>query len=486
MTGQLREVLGEVGDAMPPARLTPDVWRRGRRARRRSRLLRTGTAAVLVLLVALALPWALSRPYPSSSTVGDGGPAVPARLSLPWMWQATVQMDPPGPASVLFGGDSIGLRGTDIFDSEGKLAVVGRDGDYRMLLYAGWDSVAAGENALLSPDGTRVAQSFLEGSGFEADGGVTIVDLTTGRSTQYGVGQGLECCAPVAWAPDGSSLLVAVSGSDEVVDERTGMVRRPERLALLDLATDTLLPLRDFTPAQAIRTASRAAFAPDGQTIAVTEGETVRLVERSGRVRWSAELGDRTYLAGVGAFSPDGTRIATVTLDGCLDECDEAALAARRWSVGLLDAATGRPLPGPGFPVVTGSAVRALGWAGGRDLVVLRYEPEYGVQKTRDREWNDTGWYETGHVTLLALAPDGSIRTLIDPPDDVLTMDVAQDLLTADRFGGPSSTAAMFPARDIIWVAAVPAACLAVVIGLVTLAVVRAIRRRRRVRWDIA
>ncbi|MGI5151033.1 hypothetical protein ACQEVC_32510 [Plantactinospora sp. CA-294935] len=486
MTERLRDVLAEVGDSMPPARLTPDVWRRGRRARRRSRLLRSGAAALVVLVVAVALPWGLSRPYPLPLTVGDGGPAVPARLSLPWMWQATVQMDPPGPASVLFGGDSIGLRGTDLLDSEGKLAVVGRDGDYRMLLYAGWDTVAAGENALLAPDGTRVAQSFLQGSGFDNVDGLTIVDLTTGRSTQHGARHGTGCCEPLAWVPDGTSLLVAVSGLSEVVDQRTGIIRQPERLALLDLATDALLPLRDFTPAQAIRTASRAAFAPDGQTMAVTEGSTVHLVDRSGRVRWSAELGDRTYLAGTGAFTSDGTRIATVTLDGCLDECDEAALATRRWSLGFLDAATGRPLPGAGFPVVTGQAVRALGWANGRELVVLRYEPERGAYKARDRGWNDTGWYETGHVTLLALGPDGSTRTLIDPPDDVLTMDVAQDLLTAGRFGGPSSTAAMFPARGVIWVAAVPLGCLAVVVGLVALAVVAAVRRRRRARRNAA
>ncbi|GAA3750970.1 hypothetical protein GCM10022225_39170 [Plantactinospora mayteni] len=480
MTAHLREVLAEVGESMPPARLTPDVWRRGRQARRRSRLRRSGAAGLVVLLVALALPWSLSRPYPVPWTAGDAGPAVPSRLALPWMWQATVQMDPPGPASVLFGGDSIGLRGTDIFDSEGKLAVVGRNsGDYRMLLYGGWDSIAAGENALLAPDGTRVAQSYLEGSGLDATAGVTIVDLTTGRSTQHGARHGTGCCEPVAWAPDGGSLLVSVTGSAEVTDPNTGYIWHPERLALLDLATDALVPLRDFTPARAIRTASRAAFAPDGQTLAVTEGSMVRLVDRTGTVRWSAELGDRTYLAGTGAFSADGSRITTVTLDGCLDECDEAALAARRWSVGFLDAATGRPLPGAGFAVVTGLAVRALGWANGRELVVLRYEPEAGAHKTRDQGWNDTGWYETGHVTLLALGPDGSTRTLIDPPDDVLTMDVAQDLLTAGRFGGPSSTASMFPARGIIWVAAIPLGCLSAVVGVVALLVVYAVRRRR-------
>jgi len=479
MTTRLREALAELGESMPTARLTPDVWRRGRQARRRGLLMRSVVAGLAILLVALALPWAVSRSQPAPWTPADGGDAVPAKLHLPWMWQATVQMDPPGAASVLFGGDSIGLHGTDLFDSEGKLAVVGRRGDYRMLLYSGMDSIAAGESALLSPDGSRVAQEFLEGSGLNQNAGLVIIDLTTGESEGYGMTREGICCGPVAWAPDGGSLVVDILGDDLIYDQYTGIGMRPRRLALLDLATGSLTPLSEYRPAQNVRTASRAAFSPDGQLIALTEGNTVRLVDRTGSVRWSTDLGDRTHLAGVGAFTRDGAQIATVTLDGCLNECDRAALAARRWSVGFLDTRTGTPTAGPRLEPVTGMAIRALGWSQGRDLVILRYEPEQDARKTRNREWNDTGWSETGHVTLVALAPDGSTRVLIDPPDSVLTMDVAHDLLEAGRFGGPSPTAAMFPARRIILVAVVPVAGLLLVAGMLVALLVHCRRSQR-------
>jgi hypothetical protein len=475
MTAQLREALAELGESTPHARLTPDVWQRGRRARRRAQFVQSAAALTVALLVVL-LSW--SAAGPRSFNAADSGDAVPAKVVLPWMWQATVQMDPPGPASLLFGGDSIGLRGTDLIDSEGKLAVVGRGGDYRMLLYSGWDSVAAGEDALLSPDGTRVAHPYVLDSGLDGEG-LVVTDLTTGRSRQYRGGQASGCCLPMAWAPDGRTLLATISG-DLTTDPQTGILSPVQRPVLLDLTTGTLSPLGEYQPGHRVRTASRAAFAGDGQRFALAEGNTLRLLDRAGAEQWRAELGDRRYLAGVGAFSPDGTLIATVSLDGCLQECDERALAARQWAVGYLDAATGRPVAGPAFAAVTGMAVRALGWTRFGELVVLRYLPEQDATKTSGQEWNDTGWYETGHVTLLALAPDGSTRTLLDPPDGVLTMDVARDLLTAGRFGGPSPTASILPARGIILVALVPAGILTAVIAGATFAIVW--RRRRRAR----
>src|SRR3984893_17698711 len=111
------------------------------------------------------------------------------------MWQPSVQQSPPGAASVLFGGDTSGLHGTDIFDHEGKIAVLGRGGDYRMLFYAGVDTIMAGEDVQLSPDGPHVAQWFLADSGYDGPG-MVITDLATGRSTLYPGTDGTGCCAP--------------------------------------------------------------------------------------------------------------------------------------------------------------------------------------------------------------------------------------------------------------------------------------------------
>ncbi|WP_145830852.1 hypothetical protein [Actinoplanes teichomyceticus] len=422
----------------------------------------------------------------------SGGPVpgdrVPGGLTLPWMWQATVQQDPPGPASVLVGGDSVGFEGTDLFDSEGKVAAVGRGGDYRMLRYSGWNGVTPGEDVLLSPDGRYAAQEWLEGSTSDGDG-LDIVDLATGRSVTYDGGltrisdqwgnATVPCCAPAAWAPDGRSLLVETFGTD-YEDPQTSIIQARRRLGLLDLATNRITPIGAERPGGAVRKASRGAFAPDGRHLAVTAGDRLELIDRTGKVGWTTDLGDRRHLAGAGAFSPDGSRIAVAELDGCLDACDRAALATRRWRISYLDAATGRPADGPDLPVVTAMSVRALGWTAGGELVVTRHEPERDARKRPDQEWSDTGWEQTGHITLVALGAGGAVRTLLDPPADVLTLDVAADLIRAGRFGGPTPVAGAFPARPIIGFALVPVALLAAAALLVVRLVTRLVVRRRR------
>ncbi|MEU4564257.1 hypothetical protein AB0F72_38240 [Actinoplanes sp. NPDC023936] len=410
--------------------------------------------AVAVVIGALAVAGIVR---PGRVAPGD---VVPGGLDLPWMWQATVGMDAPGRASVLVGGDTLGFRGNDLFDAEGKVAVVGRGGDYRMLLHGGWDSIAAGEDVLLSPDGRRVVRPPADQDGLE------VIDLESGRSTFHPPPEFAAAASPlqapgwsgpVAWAPDGRSVLAEVYAGDDT------------HLVLLDLETGATQPIGERIPRWQRRTASRAAFAPDGRHLAITAGEQVRLVDRTGKMIWAAELGDRAYLAGTGAFTPDGSRIAIAQLSGCLDRCDHDALAARSWTIGYLDAATGKPAAGPSLPAVTGSAIRALGWSQGRDLVVLRYEPEEDAYRDSRGDatvaaWNDTGWWETVHITLLALPPSGTARTLLDPPDGVLTMDVSQDLLQAGSFGGPTPVADPFPARGIIGWALVPFACLAIIL----------------------
>lgn len=180
------------------------------------------------------------------------------------------------------------------------------------------------------------------------------------------------------------------------------------------------------------------------------------------------------------AYLLTGDRIAVVELGGCLDRCDTRQLAARTWTLGFLDPDTGEPAVTTNRPSVTGMAVRALGWTDDGELVLLRHTPETGAAKEPGVEWDDTGWYETGHVTLLGVRPDGSVRTLLEPPDGVLTMDVAADLIAAGRFGGPPSTSSMFPARPVVLVAVVPLA-VATLVGLTIVGlIIRGVRRRRR------
>jgi hypothetical protein len=335
--------------------------------------------------------------------------------------------------------------------------------------------VVPGEDVLLSPDGRYVVQSSVAGG---PKGFLLVTDLTDGTSRALPGPQGRDCCGrPVAWAPDGRAVLALEfprepTGWDPVT--RMGVL--PAHPVLIDLESKSVTPLLDTVgDVHRLRTASLAAFSPDGSRIALSVGDQLHLVDRAGRPLWTATLGERRHLAGLGAFSPDGTRIATVTLDGCLRSCDTAALASRTWRVGYLDAATGQDTTGPAVDPVRGMALRVLGWRNGSDLVALRYQPERGAYRDGPVGWNDTGWWETGEVTLIALRPGGGTEILVDSPGEILAMDVSRDLLEAGRFGGPSRPPAPFPARPVILAALVPAAVpvIAAVFGLL-------LRRRRR------
>jgi hypothetical protein len=443
---QLKEALTELGDQVPAARVPDDLWRRGRRARRRERFAAVLCVVGAVLAVTALVPVWLAGPEPEQAG-GRPGDAIPGELHLPWMWQATVQQDPRGPASVLFTGDGLGLHGSDVFDHEGKVAVVGRDGSYRTLLYGG-AQVVPGENVLLSPDGKFVAQAPLA----VGQGWMVITDLSTGRSETFRGPNGVECCGtPVAWAPDGRSLL-AIDFDREAshFDPVTGNGVQQARLSLLDLTTGNarqLVPLGDLFK---LRTTSLAAFSPDAQRIAVTVGDELRLIDTTGQTRWTSRPAAGRYLAGAAAFTPDGTRIATVAVEGCRADCDATALAARRWHFGYLDTQTGTDADGPPIPAVTGMAVRAVGWRYNAELVALIYQPDHRMSKEMLAGASGTGLAETGHVTLVALGEDRVPEVLLDPPDEVLAMDVAQDLLRSGQFGGPAPGPAMFPARPLI------------------------------------
>lgn len=477
MTERLRDALHDAVGGVPAVRLSEDPWRQGRRLRRRERWTQGLSAVVVLLVVAVAFA-VTGQGGGTRITPADGSDAVPGDVSTPWMWQATVQSDPRGQASLLLTGDGWGLSGTDVFDHEGKVAVVGRDGSYRMLLYAG-ASQTAGHGVVLSPDGRQVASQFLPD---EQPAWAVVTDLATGHSRRL-VSEGRDCCAvPVAWSPDGRLLLAldhpfAPTGFDPV----TGYGQVPAELVVYDLTAGTTQRLGAVGDLHQLRAASAAAFSPDSRHVVMTVGKQVKLMSLSGQTLWTADLGDRTYLAGVGAYTGDGRLITTVTLDGCLDSCTTDALAERTWRFGYLDAATGAPATGPALADAKGMAVRALGWRHGRDLVTLEYEPEPGHDRTSQQPmWQDTGYWETGHVVLTARTPDGNVETLLDPPGEVLGIDVARDLLEAGRFGGPAAQPAMFPARDIIMVPLVLlGAPLLLVLGVTGLVLWRWRRRRR-------
>jgi hypothetical protein len=443
---------GGLGEHIAPAR-----------QRYRGRII---AVAVALLCAAVAVAAGLhAEPQPAG-----GGPAVPRSVELPYFWQATVDMAPPGPATVLFGGDSLGLVADPFEDEGGKLAVLGRDGDYRILRYP-FDGVRAGQDVRLSPDGNLVAQYGLTDG---PAGWLVVTDLRTGRSRSYSGGETPCCAQVVAWRPDSGAVLALQEARDGYPID--GM---PVRYALIDLAGGAVTPVDDRLAWDDSLSAWAAAFAPDGRGFVAARpaagGTELRGYDATGRRLWTRDLGARR-LAGSGAYTSDSSTLALLTVE-CPFQCNHDQRDARRWRVSYVDAATGTDREGLALPEVTGAAVRALGWHGDA-FVVVQYETEDDVTAGT----YDTDAWGTRHVRVLALRPGAAVDVVLDPPDDVSSVDIAQDLLRNGQFGGPVPAPAMLPARwPVVAQGALFVLCLLapVAVAVVVLAKVWAGRRRR-------
>jgi hypothetical protein len=430
----LAEALQRIGHEMPPARLPADLWRRGRRRRRTRTLGSIAAATVAVLAVAVAVPLTA---FPGGGLIGPAtsppGPAAPSTVYLPWPWQQTVQESPRGPAALLVSGTGAGLG------YHANIAVVGRDGSYRMLLGGLSLDNRAGTDALLSPDGTRVALTW-DGMGFGTD--LDIVDLTTGEVQGHAIrGSAYDAMRPLGWSPDGRKVVMAAHSS---VPSDAGV---HDLVGLYDPAS------RDFRTVVSLPDASGVlsgrfpvAFASDRGRIAVQAGTSLFVVDLATGEGQRFELGG-WRLAGPGAWSPEGQHLAVVGSGG----------DARHWRIAYLDTRAGAIVPGPKVDRVEGTAVEVLDWQDDGDLVMAAYGGAGGGSQ------------------LLALRRGGGQASLMTLPAFVERIDVARDLVLGDRFGGPAPRPAGWPlAQWVYWAAG----ALLVAVPLTVLWV----RRRRRVR----
>jgi hypothetical protein len=473
-------MLAAEADRMAPARVPEDLWRRGRRRYRR----RVAGAVAAALTVALGLASLLVLPaarLPVPGAPGDG--AVPGRVFDPWPWQAPVAQSPPGRAAVLLSGSGNGLGGVDLPWTYGsKIAVVGRDGSYRMLRYAD-TYLQVGQGVRLSPDGRYVVgpDSVEELVQLIRDPGrLSVVDLVTGRARHL---NGLPADLPVAWQPDGAALVVwrqpasspVVYGVSPPLDGNEARYGYGGgTLWLVDLATGGSRQLLDLGAA-VFDPVNSVAFAPDGRHLAVQFGRTLALVNiADGSVRTLATLGARQRLAGTGAFTADGTRLAVLDLEGCAVACSNAARNQRQWRLLTLDATTGQAGPDDRFDRVPGAIVRMVGWQRDGTAVVVTYQDQHDETPSQDVP---AAYRTVTAANLLAMRPGGGTTRLIHPQGvQIWDIDVAHDLLVDGRFGGPSPGPAAFPAaRWLYWLVFTPTAVLLLLVMLV-------VRWRQRVR----
>lgn len=489
---KLRLMLTAEADHMAPARVPEDLWRRGRRRYRR-RI--AGTVAAL-LAVTLALPSMLvlaAGPPPVADAPADG--FVPERVFDPWPWQAPVTQSPHGRAAVLLSGSGNGLGGGDLPWTYGsKIAAVGQDGSYRMLRYAD-TYLQVGQDVQLSPDGRYVvgpdsvdSVEDLIGLG-RTPGRLSVVDLVTGHARHF---KALPADVPVAWQPDGAALLLwhqpespgveyGVTPPFDGNEAKYGYAGGS--LWLLDLATGGSRKVLDLGAA-VFDPINSAAFAPDGRHLAVQLDRMLVLVDTAdGSSRTLATLGAGQRLAGTGAFTADGTRLALLDLDGCAVACTNAARNQRQWRLVTLDAATGQAGTDGGFDQVPGAVVRVVGWQRDGTAVVVTYQDEDDPYNDREPSMEVPAAYRTvSAADLLAVRPGGGTTQLIRPEGvQIWDVDVAHDLVVDGRFAGPSPEPAAFPAaRWLYWLVLTPTA------GLLLLVVVVVTWWRRARRWRSA
>ncbi len=429
MTELLKTELQRIGDTAPDVRVpAPDLWRRGRRARLRDRLLTTGAViAVLALLggaawISLGGP---DRPPPTDDSSAPGVPGtiwgIPSRVE----WDRTSTDVTTGVGS---GWTPVGVAAAAYLSDSGQPVVItAHDGAYHVLddlpdlqpLQAAAD-VALGEHGWmsLSPDGSRLAYAWanpaIRDTGAPMPTGINVVDLVTGDIRRNSVlgGEGVAHIG-LTWSPDGT--WVGYVGSRTTSWQQSRRAYRGTVVGRVRALTHTTSQ-RDWTGPVA-----GLAIGNDGSLL-VSNGSG-RLSTWSGSTVSRQPIDDpaEPNLGAIAVLSSQGTRLVWET-------------TSRTHQLTYLDIATGRvhqvPLDKERYPF--GTPVRPLGWVDDETVV---------VELT---EYVSPSGYTGRQVALVSLDPaspsDEVLRVVgdEDPLDfsdhsQINFMTVATTLMTADR-----------------------------------------------------
>jgi hypothetical protein len=454
MSERLATALRETAESTPAYDVLDGAIALGRRRRRR-RLLGSSAAfmAVLALMAVVAVPvFAPGEVAPGSAAAAGQpwtGPALPERIGVPGSFVAGVDGSPPGAAAVIFMESNVAVKGG------GRIVTVGAvDDTYRALESAYADP---GRTALLSPTGDRIA--------YTVDGSVAVADLHTGATEQFVAPDGRsDTASPAAWLPNGNGLIVTTISYAQ--DPQTEGITK--RLSELDFATGSGKQFAEATWPIA-PDGFAVAVSQDGSRIAYQYSDFVTIYDRARASKQVFTLPDRAFLAGKGAWTPDGRTIAVIQRDVTLFE-------ARRWQMLLLDPATGQERDPTNRPAMSGvSLIRLLGWDSRTGKpVVAGYQadttPDGGEFALGE---NTVTPDQVRRVGVYELAPTG-VRTLLQPVDGISGIDVA-DIVTASGLTRPGK----LPPTTPSWVpAAVTLA--AIVLGVLILLLLFRFRSRSR------
>lgn len=247
----------------------------------------------------------------------------------------------------------------------------------------------------VSPDGRTLASSTF-------DGEVKLWDITR-KKERATLSSGLGHSLSLAFAPDGRTLAVAHTQSDEKHTKYSGGI------VLWDVATGKERARLQHVPPRGV---SQVAFSPDGNTIAAFESwrEGEKNDYRGQVALWDVASG-KAHTAipqppGSGlAFSPDGKTVVLSVL--IHEEGRWLGSQVRRW-----DAATAKELPALPNPPGRKASCNALAFSpDGRLLAGIDHEGHVLLWDVAKRNVRDTGQVEAKRrLTSVGFSPDS--RTL--------------------------------------------------------------------------
>jgi len=374
----LRELVDAAPVVAPPALSTVERPRR-RPVPPRWVAPALAAAAVLTVLAGVTMPgtwWPTAAPITPGDPARPPGPSLPAELAPYSRLTGELSTAPVGPAIMAYGYSAEAL-----WEPNQSLVLAADRPAYRMVDLALRRGVRNFPEGLLpapvalAPDGAKLAVA--------GGGRMAVVDLTTGGVTREVAFDSGGPPPPMAWSSGGRWLAWGVDAQEQAI-------------ALLDTVTGEQ---RRFPVTGRV---DSLAFHPDGQRLAVRVSTEVplRILTLDGALERTLDVGPSAGLAGPGAWSPDGRRLAVLAATKSGDfETDSIVLvdAVRGAQVGSVDEtfSTARPEGHRGQSFVawaspdsvlvfrpgTGSIVE-VPVTGGAAQVVTRFPMESGRQPT--------------------------------------------------------------------------------------------------------
>lgn len=408
----LETALEELSHDAPRPVPHPDLWDRGRRLRRRDRLVSSALVLVLVLLAGGLATLITGRPAvvaPAGDVVPDG--AIPSRI-----------VDVPPSVTGAGSPDLAVGRASVAFISSGAHTVLvsATDGSYHRVELPDrpWSRTMR-----LSPDGTHLAYVFAarpdERAGMVA--GVAVVDLASGQveRTPAANGSGTTVdITSIGWSPD--SRWVAWSGHDVVSWGDAGPVRDTTgTMGAID--TDTWAQFA--TPA----TPGAVGVSDDGRVVLVNRDEQVVLdavtSETSARRLTGGGPAGHDDVFDGGAVSDR----ATTSADGSLTAVGQTVVDQATPFVTRTGEILRRRLDHDLYP--QGGRVTPLGWAA-PSLLMAMVEPGPG-----SGSGSGSGGYVGDAASLVLLTPPdrpepgSTYRYVVRDLPDIAEVSVAVDLV---------------------------------------------------------